>query len=473
MPAPATSEAFLDCVQKSGLVDPEHLQGHLQVLREASGLPAGPREMAQRLIEDGFLTAFQTTHLLRGKYKGFVVGKFKVLEPLGMGGGGRVYLCEHLAMGHPVAMKLLTGIDEADIAAVERFFREAQLAASLNHPNIVRAHDIDHDGKYYYLIMDYVDGISLHDLVREHGALDPVRAAHYIAQAAEGLQYMHENGLIHRDLKPANLLLDRSGTIKILDLGLARFLGDQGESLTKKYESQLILGTADYLSPEQAVHCHTVDIRSDIYSLGSTFYYILARRVPFPGKSAALKIVGHQYHQPDSLIGLRPEIPEALAAVVNRMMAKKPEDRYQEPINVVQALQDWITQPIDPPSASEFPHLRGPIPIKGPHPTPASGPPPSRLPRPGQASGFTPRPKSLSSMCVRKVTTPPGTAHLRSRHNIRLPPISPSSLPPQPPAQPELTPPVCNPVPFHPARLWWVAGLAGMALGIAVAALLR
>src|SRR5919198_1512588 len=263
MPAPITSDAFLDCVRKSGLVDPEYLDSHVDSLRQAASLPPEPQLLAQRLVDDGLLTAFHTGQLLKGKYRGFIVGKYKVLEPLGTGGMGHVFLCEHLLMGHRVAMKLLTGIAEDDMNAVERFFREARAGALLNHPNLVRAHDVDHDGTYYYLIMDYVDGVSLQELVQRKGPLDPVRAAHYAAQAAHGLQHMHEAGLVHRDVKPGNLVLERTGRVKILDLGLARFLDDHRDSLTQKYDSQLILGTADYLAPEQAVESHTADIRSD------------------------------------------------------------------------------------------------------------------------------------------------------------------------------------------------------------------
>src|SRR5262249_6549779 len=156
-PSPTTNDAFLEMVQLSGLVDGAYLEAHVRSLEESSSLPAAPRLLANRLVEDGILTGFQTRFLLQGRFRGLIVGKYKVLEPLGSGGMGRVYLCEHVAMGHRVALKLLTGVDRNNYVAVERFFREARASAALNHPNIVRAHDIDHDGKYYYLVMDYVD----------------------------------------------------------------------------------------------------------------------------------------------------------------------------------------------------------------------------------------------------------------------------------------------------------------------------
>src|SRR5262249_6337893 len=156
----------------------------------------------------------------------------------------------------------------------------------------------DQDGPLHFLIMDYVDGTSLHELVSRFGPLPVARAAAYIRQAAVGLLYAHEQGLIHRDIKPANILLDRKGTIRVLDLGLARFFNDETDLLTLKYDDKNVLGTADYLSPEQALNSHSVDIRTDIYSLGATFYFLLTGRPPFPEGRAAQKLVWHQTRQP-------------------------------------------------------------------------------------------------------------------------------------------------------------------------------
>ena len=159
---------------------------------------------------------------------------------------------------------------------------------------------MDRDGKFHFLVMEYVDGVSLQELVKRSGPLDPIRAAHYIHQAALGLEHAHEAGLVHRDIKPANLLVDRAGVVKILDLGLARFFRDTKESVTQKYDGNAVLGTADYLAPEQAVDSHNVDIRCDIYSLGITFYFLLAGRSPFQEGSVAEKLIWHQVRQPDA-----------------------------------------------------------------------------------------------------------------------------------------------------------------------------
>src|SRR5262249_23837346 len=256
-----------------------------------------------------------------------------------------------------VALKVLPTDKLAEPSSLERFVREARAAAALDHPNIVRAHDIDADGDLHFLVMEYVDGSSLQEIVKKFGPMDPVRTAHYIAQAAEGLQHAHEAGWIHRDVKPGNLLLDRSGTIKILDMGLARFFHDEAGGLTKKYEKNAVLGTADYLAPEQAVNSSDVDIRADIYSLGATLYFLLTGRGPFDQGTVAEKLIWHQMRAPEAVRRLRPEGSRELEAVVNKMMAKKPVHPYQEPAAVVQALRPWTEQPIEPPADEEMPQL--------------------------------------------------------------------------------------------------------------------
>lgn len=360
MPAPTNADALLDCVRKSQLVDAEELAKYADSLRQAGVLRSEPKTVAARLIQDGLLTTFQARELLQGHYRGFYIGNYRVLEPLGTGGMSRVFLCEHATMGHRVAMKVVPAAQDDDPSLIERFLREARANGALNHPNVVRAHDFNRDGKHFYLIMDYVEGVSLHDLVRRGGPLSPTRAANYITQAAQGLMHLQESGLVHRDVKPANLLLDRQGIIRILDLGLARFLDDGRDALTEKYDARLILGTADYLSPEQATRSHEVDIRSDIYSLGATFYYLLAGRTPFEGKTVPQKLLAHQMHAPDSIQSHRPEVPDEMAAVVHRMLEKEPRDRYPTPNAVIDALKPWAETPLPPPADAEFPSVLTP-----------------------------------------------------------------------------------------------------------------
>lgn len=266
-------------------------------------------------------------------------GRYRLLERLGSGGMGEVYLAEHTVMRHRVALKVLPSARAAG-SAVELFHREARAVASLNHPNIVRALEMDRDGEINYLVMEYVEGRTLHDLVAESGPLDPGTAARYAAQVAAALQHAHERGLIHRDIKPANLIVDATGAVKVLDFGLARFALEV-ESAAGGDASERVLGTADFMAPEQGLDSHEADTRADVYSLGCTLYFLLAGRVPFPERTVAQKLICHQLRSPESLRALRPGVPDGLAAVVERMMAKNPADRYQLPAEVMQALRPW------------------------------------------------------------------------------------------------------------------------------------
>ncbi|MBX9623527.1 MAG: protein kinase [Gemmataceae bacterium] len=356
MPTPATVPEFLDLVRRSGLADGDRLSGYLDRLAAAGGLPSQPARVADLFVRDALLTKFQAEQLLQGKWKRFTLGKYKVLERLGSGGMGHVFLCEHILMRRRVAVKVLPIAKAADRANLERFYREARAVAAVDHPNIVRAFDIDHDDQLHFLVMEYVDGTNLQDLVKRFGPLDVTRACHYAAAAALGLQHAHEIGLIHRDVKPGNVLVDRSGAVKVLDLGLARFFHDPDDALTRQNDDS-ILGTADYLSPEQAEDSHAVDIRTDIYSLGATLYYLLTGGPPYPEGTVPQKLIWLRTRHPRPVREVRPGVPDELAAVVARMMAKDPAGRYQTPAEVVAALTPWTAAPILPPPDHEMPRL--------------------------------------------------------------------------------------------------------------------
>src|SRR5262245_21858824 len=234
--APATTDDFLELGYKSGILERPAVAAYLEKLRSAGKLPETPPALAEAMLRDGLLTRFQAENLLAGKWRGFIIaGKYRLLQRVGSGGMGTVYLCEHVHMRRKVALKVLPREQAADDASRDRFYREARAVAALDHPNIVRAHDIDHEDNLHFLVMEYVDGSSLQQLVKQHGPLEPLRAANYIRQAALGLQHAHEAGLVHRDIKPGNLLVDRAGTVKVLDMGLARFFNDEQDALTKQY----------------------------------------------------------------------------------------------------------------------------------------------------------------------------------------------------------------------------------------------
>ncbi len=401
MPSPTTIDEFLELVRKSEVVEEKKLTAYLDRVRAAQVLPATPAALAGLLVRDGILTQFQAEQFLQGKWRRFCLGKYKVLERLGAGGMGIVYLCEHKLMRRRVAVKVLPESQAKDGSSLERFYREARAVAALDHPNIVRAYDIDHDDKLHFLVMEHVDGSSLQEIVKKTGPMDVLRACHYIRQTALGLQHAHQvAGIVHRDIKPSNILVDRNGIVKILDMGLARFFHDEEDAITNKFNED-VLGTADYLAPEQALDSHSVDIRADIYSLGATFYFCLTGRTPFTEGTIAQKLIWHQTRQPKPIRQLRPEVPEGVVAIVEKMMAKDPNQRPQTPQEVAELLTPWTQTPIGPPPEHEMPQLcpaaMGNVPsdagsTSGPK-TPPSGSPLSPAPRKTwQVGSATPAP---------------------------------------------------------------------------------
>lgn len=357
-------ETFLDLVKKSGAVDPRRLD---QFVSKLPSPPDEPAALAELLIQNGMMTRYQVEPLLKGKLQRFVLSsKYRILDRLGAGGMASVFLCEHRVMRRRVAVKVLPPNMAKNVSAVDRFHREARAAAALHHPNIVGAYDVDVDGNFHFLVTEYVEGRNLHEMIRLNGTLSPERAAHYIVQAALGLQHAHERGMVHRDIKPANLLLDRTGTVKILDMGLALLFHEDDDNLTKEHDAASILGTAEFLAPEQAMDSHAVDIRADIYSLGMTLYFLLSGKTPFGEGTTAQKLIWHQIRPPKPIQEYRPDVSEEFWVVLQKMLAKTPEERYQTPIDVVVALQPWTSQPIAPPAESEMPKPLVPLPQDSP-----------------------------------------------------------------------------------------------------------
>ena len=383
MAAPASGDEFLDLVKKSGVADEKRLDAFLLKVRTSS---VDPAKLAGLMIQEGVLTNFQAENILAGKWRRFSIGKYKVLEKLGSGGFAQVYLCEHKLMRRRVAVKVLPVAKTKDSSALERFYREARAVAALDHPNIVHAYDIDQDADLHFLVMEFVDGANLQEIVKKSGPLPALRAAHYIRQAALALQHAHENGLVHRDIKPGNILVDRSGTVKVLDIGLALFFNEEDDQLTRKHDDGT-LGTADYLSPEQAMDSHDVDIRTDIYSLGVTFYFLLTGKPPFEGLPIAQKLMAHQMKQPRPIAEIRKDVPAGVLAILDKMLAKKVTDRYDAPGDVADALDAFTQTPIAPPADAELPKLSPAATGQGPESsdskvTPAAPPPPRVQPEP-------------------------------------------------------------------------------------------
>lgn len=357
MPAPATVDDLLKLIRKSGMIDEPRLDAYTERLRINGPLPADVRKFAGGMVRDSLLTYFQAEQFMLGKWRGFTIGKYKLLERIGFGGMGQVFLCEHMYMRRRVAIKVLPPAKAEEPAALGRFYREARAAAALDHPNIVRTHDIDQDGNLHFLVMEYVDGSSLLEIVKKKGPMAIDRSCQYISQAAQGLEHAFRVGVIHRDIKPGNILVDRIGISKILDMGLARFYHSDDDMLTKKYDEKSVLGTADYVAPEQTINSHDVDVRADIYSLGATFYFLLAGHPPFPEGTVSQKLIAHQTKTPTPISVIRPEVPAEVAAILQKMMSKAIEDRYQSPGDVFDALKPFTRNDLPLPPEDEMPVL--------------------------------------------------------------------------------------------------------------------
>ncbi len=342
--AKVNAKKFLELVQRSGLVEEDRLKQALLDCKAAHDgqMPDDVEVIGEFLAESGLLTPWHCQNLYDGKYKGFFLGRYKLLDHIGTGGMSSVYLAEHTLMHQRRAIKVLPKSRIADTSYLDRFYLEARASASLDHRNIVRAYDVDNEGDTHYLVMEFVSGRDLQNIVKDGGPLDYEIAVNYIAQAAVGLQHAHESGLIHRDVKPANLLVDRKDTVKLLDLGLALFSSaDEAASLTMAHNEN-VLGTADYLSPEQAINSHDVDQRADVYSLGCTLYFALTGHAPFPEGTLAQRIAKHQSQMPPDIREDRPDCPDELVEICTKMMSKKPAERFQNARQVADVLQAWL-----------------------------------------------------------------------------------------------------------------------------------
>jgi len=336
-------ESFIDYVERSDLVEPPVLRQTLDELKASNGgqLPEDADLLAKFMIEKNLLTMWQVEKLMERKYRAFFLGNYRILRLIGSGGMSTVYLAEHKVLHRQRAIKVLPKRKVNDSSYLARFHLEAQATAQLDHQNIVRCYDVDNEGDTHYIVMEFIEGKDLNTIVKQEGPLPLELACNYIAQAAEGLYHAHQNGLIHRDVKPANLLVDSKGIVKILDLGLALFSDNERASLTVEHNEN-VLGTADYLAPEQAVNSHKVDHKVDIYGLGCALYFVLTGHPPFPEGTLAQRIAKHQSQMPDDIRKDRPDCPRDLADICVKMMQKRPEKRYAHMREVADALQGWL-----------------------------------------------------------------------------------------------------------------------------------
>ncbi|HEY7311489.1 MAG TPA: protein kinase [Gemmataceae bacterium] len=345
-----TGSDLLDALRRSGVLDAAQLDS---LTRDALAA-ADPRALARELLRRDWLTPYQANQLLQGHGADLVLGPYLLLERLGAGGMGQVFKARHRHHGRTVALKVIRKERLSNPDAVRRFLREIRLAGQLSHPNVIVALDAHEIDGTYLLVMEHVEGVDLARLLKRQGPLPVAQACAYVRQAALGLQHAFERGLVHRDIKPSNLLVStRDGSVKVLDLGLARQEHLTQEESSTLTEDGLVMGTPDYMAPEQIEESRTVDIRADIYSLGCTLYHLLAGRPPFPGESAAKKLARHLTSTPAAIESLRPDVPPGLGVVLRKMMAKHPEQRYATPAEVIVALTAALAAvPVAVPAAS-------------------------------------------------------------------------------------------------------------------------
>jgi eukaryotic-like serine/threonine-protein kinase len=477
-----TANRLLQAVRDCGLYTPEQVAAAEKAL-DAGG---GPAAVADALQSAGVLTAYQARKVRIGRIAELLFGPFLVLDKIGEGGMGKVYKAVHVPDRRVIALKVVRPQLMTNRVVLRRYKREAAAGAALDHPNIVSLYDADEVNGRYYIAMEYVDGLDLARMMKEYGSPPTSglpqyqEAVEYIRQAAIGLSHAHGRGMVHRDIKPSNLLVygtralvgeTEKPAVKILDMGLVRGVIEDDGSNSELTRDGTVVGTPDYMAPEQAKNSSTVDARADLYSLGCALYFLLKGQSPFPDGSPIDKLLRHQLDPAPEIRKYRPDVPAGLAAVIDKLMRKDPADRYQTAAEVAQALAPFCPNqsgvvPADEPfvlaahpdAVAQLPPQRPPTTVVLPAaaPTRTSGParvrvvravsgdpagrvvdaemvsrPPARVPGPtavpradnspssGSLPGSTPtRPPSKSTRPLASNSTPPGRRRDRERTPI-------------------------------------------------------
>jgi serine/threonine protein kinase/formylglycine-generating enzyme required for sulfatase activity len=349
---PRTVEEFSRLLSESRVLSAPAIQAFLNSF-PTEQQPVDAQSAASLFVQAGQLTPFQVRAIFQGKHTGLMIEDHEVLDLLGRGGMGSVFKARNRRLDRIEAIKVISGKKLGTVEARQRFDREARAAARISHPNVVATYDAGEFNGISYLTMQFVDGLDLAKTVRSRGPLPVDHAVAYILQAAAGLQAAHEAGIIHRDIKPHNLLLDRQGKVRILDMGLAR-LSDAANMAAQEglTQSGQMMGTIDYMSPEQTIDVRKVTAASDVYSLGCTLYFLLTGKPPFQAETMGAKLMAHHHQPPPRLIDARADIPAALEAVFQKMLAKDPAARYASMDELIVALQAYSQVEPPPPPAS-------------------------------------------------------------------------------------------------------------------------
>jgi eukaryotic-like serine/threonine-protein kinase len=361
---------LMDLIRRSGVLSDRQYEEIGEKVRIGE-YPTEAQALAGRLVAERILTDFQANRFLRNKAHGLVVGRYVILERLGEGNRGRVFRAQHRLMGRMAALKVIAPQIASRASSIARFYREMRLIGRLDHPNVIRAFDADQVGDLLYIVMEYVAGRSLDKVLAARSTLPAAEVINYMAQAALGLAHAHERGIVHRDVKPSNLLLSDEGQVKVLDLGLSALMEADREA-SFATASGAIVGTVHYMSPEQAV-AQSVDGRSDLFGLGCTMYHLLTGRLPFPGETVAECLMLRIRGNPAPIAEFRPDLSMRSIQVLERLMARRPDDRFQTAAEAAQALQALLL-----PEAA--------LPTVGPTPQPAADP---SLPQPAASADLS------------------------------------------------------------------------------------
>jgi serine/threonine-protein kinase len=418
-----SAESLIQVLRASGLFGTEQFRA---LVRELSALGDDPTLLMRYLIHKNRVSVYQLRKVIHGKARDLFLGPYTISDKIGEGGMGKVYRATQRKSGREVALKVVRPSLLANPVIRKRWDREVRAAATLNHPNIVALYDSGEAHGRHYLAMEFVDGLDLSRLSHEFRPLEVVEACEYVRQAALGLQHAHDIGLIHRDIKPSNIVVagerhlpqaTEPAVVKILDMGLVRAVGFQedggpgGMDLTR---AGTVVGTPDYMAPEQARNSSGVDGRADVYSLGCTLYFLLTGQPPFPEGTPIEKVIKHQLEAPTPVQALRRDVPDSVAVVLAKLLAKRPADRFSCAAEAAAALAPMAVYPV---GSKEMP-VRAHRPDVATPPLAADTlPPSSRSTVPPASAPGAARPEHVPAQAVAEGPegTPPPRPSRRSR----------------------------------------------------------
>ena len=413
-PTRVSAPQFLAALEGSGILSAARLR-EVQDRFESTTAPDDSLSLACQLVEEGTITQFQARRLLKGK-RGFNFGRYVLLDHIGQGARGRVFKARHRLMDRVVALKVLLWDGSLSDTTVSRFFREMKIVGLLDHPNVVRAIDADvHEGSPY-IVMEYLEGDDLEHVLARRGPLPPNEVIDAMAQVARGLAHAHEKGVIHRDVKPTNVFLQKTGDVKLLDLGFGELAGMTGQAGNVfDTDEDIVVGTTDFMSPEQ-VQNKGIDGRTDLFSLGCTMYRLLTAAYAFPGLTREDRLVKRIRGPHVPITDVRPWLADRLVAIVDRLLAHPPDDRFSSATEVAEALEALIGRSELGTSKESNQSRRGCRDVAARRARNATGLVEDRIGTPSKKSGS---PRCPATREQKRVETPLCQGHLRPPQDAR------------------------------------------------------